>query len=307
MRNLGNTDLKIAPIVFGGNIFGWTIDEKKSFEILDAFVDAGFNAIDTADSYSAWVPGNSGGESEKIIGNWLQKSGKRESIIIATKVGWEISPERKGLKKQYILDSVENSLKNLKTDYIDLYQAHRDDQETPLEETLEAFELLKKQGKIRFAGASNYQASRLEEALRLSPQTFQTMQPEYNLYDRENFESELRDVCLKHNLGVITYFSLASGFLSGKYRNPDDASKSPRGAGIVSQYLNKKGYQLLTAMDEIARESSESMTTISLAWLLHQRGVTAPIVSATNLDQLNEVLRASEMKLTSEQLKSLDL
>lgn len=307
MRKLGNTDLNIAPIVFGGNVFGWTIDEKKSFEILDAFVDAGFNAIDTADTYSSWVPGNTGGDSERIIGNWLKKSGKRDKVIIATKVGMEVAPDRKGLKKDYIIESVEGSLKNLQTDVIDLYQAHQDDPNTPLEETLRAFEMLKEQGKIRFIGASNYEASRLEEALKIAPHTYQVLQPEYNLYDRKGFESELMDICQKNNLGVITYFSLASGFLSGKYRNPEDASKSSRGSGIVAKYLNKEGYKLLGALDEIAKETSESLTTISLAWLLHQKAVTAPIVSATSLEQLKEVIRAKDLKLSTEQLKSLDI
>ncbi|MFC5269844.1 aldo/keto reductase [Adhaeribacter terreus] len=308
-RKLGNTGLEIAPLVFGGNVFGWTIDEPTSFEILDAFTNAGFNCIDTADVYSNWKPGNKGGESETVIGNWLKKRGNREQVIIATKVGADMG-SGKNLKKQYILKAAEASLKRLQTDYIDLYQSHYDDPETPLDETLEAYETLIKAGKVRAIGASNFTAERLEAALKTSEEKnlprYQTLQPEYNLYAREGFEKALETVCLKNNLGVIPYFSLASGFLTGKYRSEADLGKSQRGGGI-QKYLNERGFRILKALDEVAAELNATPAQVALSWLMHRPAVTAPIASATNRNQLNELIKAAELKLNKAAMEKLDL
>lgn len=308
-RKLGK-NLDIAPIVFGGNVFGWTIDQSRSFELLDAFVSAGFNCIDTADVYSRWAPGNKGGESETIIGNWFKVRGNRGNIVLATKVGHEMAPDKKGLKKDYILRSVEDSLHRLQTDYIDLYQAHRDDQTTPLEESLAAFDQLIRQGKVREIGASNYEADRLAKSLKASQDSnisaYQTLQPNYNLYDRQHFESALEKVCLDNHIGVIPYYSLASGFLSGKYRSEADISKSPRGQGIKTKYLNDRGFKILKALDEVAMETHSSPTQVSLAWLLHRPAITAPIVSATSVAQLQDLIKAPDIKLSGAQIQKLN-
>jgi aryl-alcohol dehydrogenase-like predicted oxidoreductase len=307
-RRLGNSELEIATLAFGGNVFGWTVDERTSFELLDAFVAAGFNLIDTADVYSAWVPGNKGGESETVIGKWLNRSGKREEVIIATKVGMEMRGE-KGLSKSYILRSAEDSLRRLQTDHIDLYQSHQDDPDTPLEETLEAYSELIRQGKVRVIGASNYNAERLGQSLLKSEQNglprYESLQPLYNLYDRAAFEAELGPLCLEKNVGVISYFSLAKGFLSGKYRSENDLSKSARGGG-VKKYLNERGFRILDALAEVARRLETTPAQVAIAWLIARPGVTAPIASATSLDQLNDLIEATKLELDESSLRLLD-
>jgi aryl-alcohol dehydrogenase-like predicted oxidoreductase len=299
-RKLGNSGLQVSPLAFGGNIFGWTVDEATSFKLLDAFVEAGFNLVDTADVYSKWAPGNKGGESETIIGKWLKRGGKREQVIIATKVGSEMGPDKKGLSRRYILRAVEDSLARLQTDYIDLYQAHIDDAHTPLEETLEAFTELLRQGKVRAIGASNYSAERLSEALNVSEEhgfaRYESLQPLYNLYDRAEYEAELEPLCREKGLGVIPYFSLASGFLTGKYRSEEDVSKSPRGQ-MVKKYLNERGFRILAALDQVAKQYNATPAKISLAWLIARPTITAPIASATNLEQLKDLIEATELKL----------
>jgi aryl-alcohol dehydrogenase-like predicted oxidoreductase len=308
-RKLGNSGLEIAPIVFGGNVFGWTADEAASFRLLDAFVAAGFNAVDTADVYSKWVPGNRGGESETIIGKWLKRSEKRQRVIIATKVGSEMDSAKKGLSKGYILAAVEDSLQRLQTDYIDLYQSHVDDADAPLDETLEAYAQLIQRGKVRAIGASNYNAKRLGEALEISQRKslprYESLQPHYNLYERAGFETELALLCLRENIGVIPYFSLASGFLAGKYRSEADLVKSPRGT-LVKKYLNERGFRILGALDQVARTYGSTPTQVALAWLRAQPSVTAPIASATNLDQLHELLSAADLELDPESLEKLN-
>lgn len=306
-RNLGTTDLQIAPVIFGGNVFGWTIDENTSFRLIDIFTTNGFNCIDTADVYSSWKPGNKGGESETIIGNWIKKSGKRKEVIIATKVGSEISPDEKGLGKKYILKAVEDSLKRLQTDYIDLYQSHRDDLQTPIDETLEAYDELITAGKVRYIGTSNFSAKRLEDSLKISDKkklpAYKTLQPQYNLYDR-SFEKEYSEVVKKYNLGVITYSSLASGFLTGKYQSEADFSKSARGRGM-KKYMNEKGFKILKALNEISKKYQCSLSAISLAWLIQNTLVTAPIASATNETQLAELMQSAEINLSEEDLHTL--
>lgn len=309
-KPLGASGIKVSPLAFGGNVFGWTADEATSFDMLDLFAAAGFNLIDTANIYSAWIEGHQGGESETVIGNWLKISGKREQMVIATKVGMKMGDGTSGLKKDYILQSAEASLKRLQTDYIDLYQSHEDDHTTPLEETLTAYDTLIKQGKVRAIGASNYNAKRMAEALEISQKnhlpSFVSLQPEYNLYAREGFEKELEPWCLKHNVGVIGYFSLASGFLTGKYRSEADLNKSTRGKGIGGKYLNERGFAILKALDEVAAAHDVSTTPIALAWLIQRKSVTAPIVSATSTDQLAQVLKAVDIKLSTAQVKQLD-
>jgi aryl-alcohol dehydrogenase-like predicted oxidoreductase len=299
-RKLGNSGLEIAPLAFGGNVFGWTVDEAMSFKLLDAFVAAGFSLVDTADLYSRWVPGNSGGESERIIGNWFKQSGKRDAVVLATKVGMDMGDDRKGLSRKYILRAVEDSLKRLQTDRIDLYQSHTDDPETPLEETLEAYAQLIKEGKVLAIGASNYTEARLAEALVVSEVNgfprYETLQPEYNLFDRSEYESGLEALCLEKELGVITYYSLASGFLSGKYRSEADLSKSARGQG-VKKCLNTRGFRILDALDRVAAAHQATPASVALAWLIARPSVTAPIVSATNLAQLDELVRAATLSL----------
>ena len=308
-RELGKSGIKVNPFALGGNVFGWTIDEKTSFEVLDAYVDSGLDLIDTADVYSAWAPGNKGGESETIIGNWLQKSGKRDKVIIATKVGMEMGPGKKGLSKAYITKAVEDSLKRLKTDHIDLYQSHRDDKDTPLEETLSTYTDLIKQGKIKAIGASNYEAARLKEALEVSKKNnfaaYQTLQPEENLYDREGYEKELEPLCRENNIGVITYYSLASGFLTGKYRSEDDLNKSKRGQG-VKKYLNDRGFNILKALDEVSSKYNSSPASVAIAWVMAQPGISAPIASATSTKQLKDIVAATELKLSQADIESLN-
>jgi len=299
-RKLGGSGLEVSPLAFGGNVFGWTADETMSFKLLDAFVAAEFNLIDTADMYSSWVAGNKGGESETIIGKWLKRSGKRDKVIIATKVGKEMGPGRKGLSRSYIFQAVEDSLRRLQTDYIDLYQSHDDDTQTPLEETMEAFGQLIKQGKVRAVGASNFSAKRLAEALQTSGKygypKYQSLQPLYNLYDRADYEKELEPLCREKGLGVISFFSLASGFLSGKYRSEDDLANRAR-ADMVKKYLNARGYRILEALDEVARRQNVTPVQAALAWLIARPTVTAPIASATNLDQLNQLIEAATLEL----------
>ncbi|ABK15999.1 aldo/keto reductase [Syntrophobacter fumaroxidans] len=308
-RKLGHSGLEIAPIAFGGNIFGWTVDEPTSFGLLDAFVGAGFNCIDTADVYSRWAPGNRGGESETIIGKWLKRSGNREKVVIATKVGKEMGPTAKGLSKAYVLRAVEDSLKRLQTDRIDLYQSHEDDPETPLEETLEAYAQLIRQGKVRAIGASNHAAGRLSEALEVSGRKgypcYTSLQPLYNLYDRREYERELEPVCRREGLGVLPYFSLASGFLTGKYRRGADASKSAR-ARYLERYLNDRGFHILDALDQVAREHHATPARVALAWLIARPGVTAAIASATNMEQMNELIRAPELAPAPADFELLD-
>lgn len=309
-RTLGNSGISVAPLAFGGNVFGWTIDQKTSFELLDAFVDHGFNLVDTANMYSAWVPGNQGGESEAIIGNWLKTSGKRDKIVLATKVGMPMGDGSKGLKKDYILKSVEDSLKRLQTDVIDLYQSHQDDTDTPIEETLAAYDTLIKQGKVRAIGASNYEAKRLKEALDISRKnnlpTYISLQPEYNLYDRARFEQALEPLVLEENMGVISYYSLASGFLTGKYRSETDLGKSARGGGIGERYLNERGTKILGALDSVAAAHGSTPAAVALAWLIQRKSVTAPIVSATSTKQLSEIVLAAQLKLTTADVETLD-
>jgi aryl-alcohol dehydrogenase-like predicted oxidoreductase len=307
-REIGSSGIKIRPFAFGGNVFGWTIDEQQSFKILDGFVDAGFDFIDTADVYSRWVPGHKGGESETIIGNWLKSSGKRDKVIIATKVGNPMEGE-KGLSRKHITKAVENSLKRLQIDYIDLYQSHTDDKDTPLLETLETFTELIKQGKIRAIGASNYESSRLKEARQVSKDNglaaYECLQPEYNLYQREQYEKDLEPVCRENNIGVISYYSLASGFLTGKYRSENDLSQSSRGQG-VKDYLNPRGYRILEALDKVAAEYNVTPATIALAWIIARPGITAPIASATSIKQLNELTVATSLNLSKDSIDLLN-
>lgn len=310
LRKLGASDIEVAPLAFGGNVFGWTVNEQEGFALLDRFVEKGFNLIDTADVYSSWVPGNKGGESETIIGRWLKKSGKRHKVIIATKVGMEMGPGKKGLKKNYILEAVEGSLKRLQIDCIDLYQPHKDDLETPMEETLSALDELIKAGKVRIIGASNFSKERLQMALDVSQKyslpRYMTLQPRYNLYDREEYESELSQFCVKNNIGVISYYSLASGFLTGKYRSLEDLSQSSRGPGVKS-YLDAKGMEILRKLDVVAREYQATPAQVALAWLMTRPGIVAPIASVTKLSQLDDIMRASELTLDSKTLDFLNL
>jgi aryl-alcohol dehydrogenase-like predicted oxidoreductase len=309
-RRLGKTGLSVSPIVFGGNVFGWTADEKTSFGILDAFFDAGFDTIDTADVYSAWVPGNKGGDSEEIIGKWL-KQGKisRDKAVIITKVGSEMGPGKKGLKEQYILQAVEASLKRLQTDYIDLYLSHWPDAETPYEETLGAFAKLKQQGKIRAIGCSNLDATQLQASFNAAEKAglprYDVIQPEYNLYDRASFEGPLADLCVKEDIGVITYFSLAAGFLSGKYRSKADTEGKARG-GKAAAYLDDKGLKILAALDTVAKETGAKPAEIALAWLLAKKAVTAPIASATSVAQLDSLTKSASLKLSDDAVTLLD-
>jgi aryl-alcohol dehydrogenase-like predicted oxidoreductase len=285
------------------------VDEHTAFTLLDAFVAAGFNAIDTADSYSRWVPGNKGGESETIIGKWLKARGNRKKVVIATKVGSEMGPGRKGLSKAYILRAVEDSLQRLQTEYIDLYQSHFDDPSTPFEETLEAYAQLIKQGKIKAIGASNYGAERLSQALQVSKQkeypSYQSLQPLYNLYDRAEYERSLEPLCREKGLGVITYFSLASGFLAGKYRSEKDLSKSPRGQR-AAHYLNERGFRILKALDQVSEQHHSTPARVALAWVIARSGITAPIASATNLEQLNDLIEATRLELDRASIELLN-
>jgi aryl-alcohol dehydrogenase-like predicted oxidoreductase len=311
-RELGHSGIHLAPFALGGNVFGWTADERASFEVLDAFLAAGFNFIDTADAYSAWVPGHKGGESEEVIGRWVKARGNRDKVIIATKLGVEIVKGESGLSRAYMQKAVERSLQRLQTDYIDLYQSHRDDQNTPIEETLSAYQELIKAGKVRAIGASNFTPARLRESLQVSKAKglprYESLQPWYNMYDRAQFEEprgdSLAELCKAENLGVIPYFSLASGFLTGKYRSAKDAEGSARGYR-VKDMLNERGLRILAALDSVSKELSATPAQVSLAWLL-AKGVTAPIASATNTKQLQELLKAVDLKLDARSVAALD-
>jgi aryl-alcohol dehydrogenase-like predicted oxidoreductase len=311
-RPLGTTGLQIAPLVLGTNVFGWTIDEPTSFSVLDAFVDAGFDAIDTADSYSTWVPGNQGGESETIIGRWLKRDpSKRERVHLLTKVGSGMPGNggRKTLAKRWIQQAVEDSLRRLQVDTIDLYQSHWPDPATPHEETLAAYAELVQAGKVRAIGASNFDATQLADALRAADEQglprYATLQPEYNLYSRSGYDGALRDLALREGLGVITYFSLAAGFLTGKYRSPDDLAKSARGGG-AARYLDARGMGILAALDAVGGRRSAQPAEVALAWLMQREGVTAPIASATSREQLASLVHAAQLRLTAEDVAELD-
>jgi len=308
-RKLGNTGFEVAPIAFGGNVFGWTVDEAMSFRLLDAFVAAGFNLIDTADSYSRWATGHKGGESETIIGRWIARRRHHDDVIIATKVGSDMGEGHKVLRKDYILRAVEASLSRLQVERIDLYQSHWDDENTPLEEVLGAYDQLIRQGKVRAIGASNLTAARLKQALEVSKShglpRYATLQPHYNLYERASFEAELQELCIRENLGVITYFSLAAGFLTGKYRSETDFAKSARGPGM-KKFINERGMKILDALDEVAKRYGATPAQVSLAWLMARPGVTAPIASATNLDQLREILSGAAIRLDEQAIQALD-
>jgi aryl-alcohol dehydrogenase-like predicted oxidoreductase len=303
-RPLGNSGLNVSKLCLGGNVFGWTADEAASFRILDHFVDAGLNFLDTADVYSVWVPGHKGGESETIIGKWFKRSGKRDRVIIATKVGYASN-----LTRENIMTAVEASLQRLQTDRIDLYWAHKDDPNTPLQDTLEAFTQLKHQGKVRAIGASNYKGARLREALQTSERSglarYEALQPEYNLADRKDYEQDLEAVAQDAGVGVTPYFSLAKGFLSGKYRSEADLGQSARGGGVKG-YLNERGFRILAALDEIARETNSNPAQVSLAWLMARPSITAPIASATKIEQLNDLIAATQLELSAEQIARLD-
>lgn len=311
MKNvqLGNTDLEIKPIFFGGNVFGWTLNEEESFRILDGFLDRGFNAIDTANNYSYWVDGNVGTESERIIGNWLKSRGVRDQIVLATKVGGRnMIQDKPNTTKAHILKEVEESLIRLQTDYIDLYQTHYDDVNTPVEETLSAYNQLIKEGKVRFIGASNFSSERLTESLDKSelynlPQ-YKTLQPEYNLYDRQHFEEFLQPVAEKYNLAVIPYYSLASGFLSGKYKTEEDLQQSLRGNGI-KKYLNERGFKILDALQTISTRYNISYSAVALAWLMDQKTVVAPIASATKEQHLDAFVEGVNVQLSHDDVKLL--
>jgi aryl-alcohol dehydrogenase-like predicted oxidoreductase len=307
LRQLGHSDLRIAPLMFGGNVFGWTADEKTSCAILDAFVDAGFNGIDTADSYSRWAPGHKGGESETIIGNWFKKSGKRNTVVIATKVGADMG-EGRNVRKDYILRAAEASLKRLQIDTIDLYQTHWDDDVTPVEETLSAYAQLVKDGKVRVIGASNLTPARLTASLaatkKLGLPRYETLQPLYNLYDRLNFEADYAPICKQEGISIICYYALAAGFLTGKYRSAEDAAKNAARGGGIKQYLNERGFRILKALDAVAARHAATPAQVSLAWLIAQPNVT-PIASATSLTQLADILKAPRMALSDEDLAEL--
>jgi aryl-alcohol dehydrogenase-like predicted oxidoreductase len=309
-KKLGQTDIQIAPLVFGGNVFGWTIDENTSFELLDEFHANGFTMIDTADSYSTWVPGNKGGESETIIGNWMKQRNNRDKVILATKVGSAMGEGKKGLSKKYITEAVDASLQRLQTDYLDLYQSHWDDPDTPFEETLSTYEELKKAGKLRWIGASNLTPDRLQQSLDVSNLNgltgYQCFQTHYNLYERQIFEQALEKICVKNNLGVTSYFSLAGGFLTGKYRSEADLGKSARGGG-VKKYLDERGYKILSALDEVSSRYDSTPAAVALAWLINRPSVTAPIASATNKEQLQELMSAAHLELDPEDIYLLNL
>lgn len=308
-RRLGRSPLTVAPLALGGNVFGWTADEKTSFAVLGAFVDGGFNLIDTADTYSRWAHGGTGGQSETIIGKWFAKTGKRDRVVLATKVGGEMSQAQRGLSKAYILREVEESLRRLQTEYIDLYQAHFDDEHTPQDETLEAFDELVKSGKVRAIGASNFSAARLKSALEISAARgfahYDSLQPEYNLYDREGFERELAPLCESEGIGVLPYFSLAAGFLTGKYRNEADLADRAR-AGMARKYLNPRGMRILDALDKVSADLQSKPAQVAIAWLLTRPVVTAPIASATSISQLQDLFIAVNLRLDAQAIQTLD-
>ncbi len=309
-RRLGDSELLVGPLAFGGNVFGWTVDQKAGFELLDAFVASGLNLIDTADVYTRWAPGAKGGESETIIGAWMKARNNRDKVVIATKVGMEMGPHEKGLSRRWITTAVEQSLRRLQTDYIDLYQAHTDDPAIPQEETADAFADLVKAGKVRTLGASNFSGDRLTLALQTSARKgvprYQTLQPHYNLYERAAFETGIQGVCVAQNVGVIPYYPLASGFLSGKYRSEADLGKSKRGGGMA-KYMNPRGFRILDALDEVAHGANATPARVSLAWLMQRPGVVAPIASVTSRAQLEDIVKATQLKLSAAETELLDL
>ncbi len=309
-RPLGRSGLQVAPLAFGGNVFGWSADEATSFSLLDAFVDAGLNLVDTADVYSKWVPGHVGGESETLIGRWLRRSGKRHSVVIATKVGMDMGQGREGLSRGHIERSIDASLKRLQTDHVDLYQSHTDDPHTAFEETLEAYARLIEAGKVRAIGASNFTADRLAAALDVAERDglprYESLQPHYNLVERARFEDALEPLCVARGVGVINYYGLASGFLSGKYRSEADLDKSKaRGAG-VKKYLDARGLGVLDALDDVARRYGVSTATVAIAWLIARPSITAPIASATSVEQLHELVAAATLSLDADAVERLD-
>ncbi|MET0544144.1 MAG: aldo/keto reductase [Variovorax sp.] len=310
LRPLGRSGLQVSPLAFGGNVFGWTVDEALSFRLLDAWLDAGFNFIDTADVYSSWVPGHTGGESETIIGKWLRQSGKRNRVVLATKVGKPMGEGKVGLAPAYIREAVDASLKRLKTDHIDLYQSHDDDADTPMEASLGAFADLIKAGKVRAIGASNFTAPRLAEARdaseRLGLPRYESLQPLYNLYDRAVFEDALEPLCLERGVGVINFYALAAGFLTGKYRSAADATKSARGGNTTKKYLNDRGLRILDALDRVAGPLGVKPGQVAIAWQIARPAITAPIASATSLQQLDELVAAAQLKLPPEAIAALD-
>ena len=308
LRALGRTGLSISPVVFGGNVFGWTADEKTSFDLLDRFFDSGFNTIDTADVYSKWIPGHKGGESETVIGNWLKRGTvARDKAIIVTKVGHPSMNDDK-LKARWVMQAVEDSLKRLQTDYIDLYLSHFPDDSTPHEETLGAYQKLKEQGKIRAIGCSNYSAEQLKASLEAAAKNglprYDVLQPEYNLYTRNTFEGPIADLCIQEEIGVISYYALAAGFLTGKYRKPEDASGKARG-GKMDGYLNDKGFKILAALDTVSKETGASLAAIAIAWVAARPGITAPIASATSVNQMEAIITAGQLTLTDAQMTLL--
>ena len=309
LRRLGRTDISIAPLVLGGNVFGWTADRKTSFAVLDRFAAAGFSAIDTADVYSAWVPGNSGGESETIIGEWMKARGNRSRVIVITKVGSPMGPGKEGLKAAYIEEAVEASLRRLQTDAIDLYLSHWPDMATPFVETLGAYQRLIEKGKIRWCGASNLTTDLLKAALAAASAKglprYEVLQPEYNLADRQGFESGLAELCAREEIGVVTYFSLAKGFLSGKYRGEKDLAGSARADGVKA-YLNPRGFRILDALEKVAASHKAKPAEVALAWIMARPGVTAPIASATSVEQADSLVRATELKLAPADMAALD-
>lgn len=308
-RSIGRSDLMVAPLGLGGNVFGWSADEKASFAVLDAFVGAGFNLIDTADVYSSWVPGNHGGESETIIGNWMKSRGNRADVVVTTKVGSEMGPGKKGLSSAYIKSAVEASLKRLQTDYIDLYLSHWEDPETPMEETLGAYAELVKAGKVRVIGNSNHSVNTMFKALAVSAKElwprFENLQTKYNLYDRAGYEAELEPFCLRNEIGVTSYFSLAKGFLSGKYRTPSDFAKSSARGGGMGEYLNERGLRILEALDAVAHAKQATPAQVAIAWLIARPGLVAPIASATSVEQLQDLVKATELQLGATEIEHL--
>ncbi|WP_442597714.1 aldo/keto reductase [Parapusillimonas sp. JC17] len=308
-RALGNTGISISPLVFGANVFGWTADKQRSFQLLDRFADAGFETLDTADVYSTWVPGNQGGESETIIGEWLKARGGRDRMVLITKVGMEMPSEGKGLASARIQRAVEESLRRLQTDHVDVYFSHVFDESIPVEETLQAYDRLITAGKVRAIGASNHSAAQLAAALKAANDAklprYEVLQPQYNLYDRASYDGDLRDLAMAEGLGVITYYSLASGFLTGKYRGRDDLKKSTRG-GRIESYLDDRGMAILGALDEVAMAHNAEPAEVALAWLISRDGVTAPIASATSLDQLESLIRSTRLSLSAADIARLD-
>jgi aryl-alcohol dehydrogenase-like predicted oxidoreductase len=312
LRQLGRTGLKVAPICLGGNVFGWTIDEPTSFAVLDAYVEGGGDFIDTADVYSRWAPGHSGGESERVLGNWLKARGNRDKLVIVTKVGSAMgdSPRERGLSRVRIMTAVEASLRRLQTDYIDLYLSHYDDPDTPPDETMRAYDDLVRAGKVRYVGASNYSAWRLMRALwaadRHNTVRYEALQPLYNLARREAYERELEPMCREMGLGVITYSSLASGFFSGKYRRGEPLPTTARSRGVETNYMNERGFRILDAVQRVANNLGATSGQVALAWIIARPGITAPIASATSVEQVRELLGAADVRLDAAALATLD-